>query len=219
MSKRNAYLFAGLFAILIASSQGAALCQTATFTTGQTVYFQYFGKMEEGRVVSTDASGVLVQYKGPSGKFDGSCQRYYAAGDLKTSPPAGSSIGTQSTVSPTPNTSPAVPAIQQPAHTSGQTGGGPKLGRYTLMNFPTSAFGKGFVLGWFDVLPGNQYRTQSGGTGSFADGSGGVQWLSGPYKEQNLLGIFTITQEGKTHRIVLKKSSGGRDIMIGFNSK
>lgn len=91
---------------------------------------------------------------------------------------------------------------------------GPRTGKYTIQVYNPRAFRVGSV----ELLAGNKYKTQSGGEGTYTYAAGNITWTSGTYKDQGLLGEFTTTREGKTHRIVLKKTAGGKDSMIAFCS-
>jgi hypothetical protein len=75
-----------------------------------------------------------------------------------------------------------------------------------------------FLVGWFELLPDGKYRTKAGGSGTYSFGPDGIKWLSGPHQEQSFIGEFREDRGGKTHRIVLKKTDGGKDMMIAFNS-
>ncbi len=108
----------------------------------------------------------------------------------------------------------AMPGQSAPAQSNGGSSSAPRVGRYNIYAYNP----RQFLVGWFELLPDGKYRTKAGGTGSYSVGADGVKWLSGPHQEQGFIGEFREDRGGKTHRIVLKKTEGGRDMMIAFNS-
>lgn len=115
---------------------------------------------------------------------------------------------------PVPGFAQAMPGQSAPAQSNGGSRSAPRVGRYNIYAYNP----RQFLVGWFELLPDGKYRTKAGGTGSYSVGADGIKWLSGPHQEQGFIGEFREDRGGKTHRIVLKKTEGGRDMMIAFNS-
>lgn len=91
------------------------------------------------------------------------------------------------------------------------------MGRYHMYGFPSST-SRMMLVGWFDLNGDGTYRTKSGGSGTYSLGGGGINWLSGPYKDQGFLGIVRIDRGGLTTRLTLTKTAGGNDRMVAFCS-
>lgn len=92
--------------------------------------------------------------------------------------------------------------------TAGAVLAGPPTGKYTMFARPT------FRVGSFELKSDGTYQTATGGKGKYSFGGQGVVWLSGPFKDQNFLGIYTDKdkQTGKPlsyHRIQLQGINPG----------
>ncbi|MBX9691804.1 MAG: hypothetical protein K2Z81_05425, partial [Cyanobacteria bacterium] len=113
------------------------------------------------------------------------------AGTASTTPQADSGVG-QYIHHPQP---------QNPNQVNHQ-GGTPRIGRYILRAFSSSySYQPQNTVGWFDLFSNNTYKTQSGGTGTYRLGGEGIEWLSGPYKENNFLGVVRLDRDGLTSRV------------------
>lgn len=96
----------------------------------------------------------------------------------------------------------------------GEAAAGPRPGKYNIHAY--GAVGNApLYLGHVELMSGGKYRVSRKSSGdyygegkySYDDASKTVTWLSGPYKDDNWGGAFTIEREGKTHKIRLRRST------------
>lgn len=232
----------GLFALILAVPP-----VLAQFNPGQTVYMKYGGEWREASFLSQDSSGAKIEFRNALNlQFDGSGIRYAQMNELSGSKPqgynpkgygntdTGGSAGGQSNggdapVMPTttnPGPTPGADGVGQYIHhpqpanpnTVNQVQGSARLGRYTLRAFSSSSsYAPANTVGWFELSQGS-YKTSYGTTGQWQPGGDGIIWVSGPYKNENYLGIVRSERGGLTTRVTLLKNERGYDRMVGFNS-
>lgn len=225
------FLVAGILTTSLLNAS-AALAQVSgdQLKAGQTIFFSYYGDITEGKVLSVEGSQVKIEAPNPlTHQFDGSNIRHVDLARVMLSKPGtgggagggGGGMPANTPAASAGNTQPGGVG-QHIVHTAQQQqskpdGGTPRMGRYHMYGFPSMSSPMQLV-GWFDLMAGGTYKTQAGGTGTYRFGGDGIQWLSGPYKEQGFLGIVRIDRGGLTSRITLTKTAGGNDRMVAFCS-
>lgn len=119
-------------------------------------------------------------------------------------------------ISPSTSTpSPATGSTSAPqGSTTADSSSAPRAGKYNITAY--GAVGRPpLFLGHIDLQAGGKYRISrksSGdyygeGTYSFDAATNSVKWLSGPCKDDNWSGTFTIDRGGKTHKIRLRSTT------------
>lgn len=228
----RSFLVAGILTTsLLMAPTALAQVSADQLKPGQVIFFRYCGEVTEGKILSVESSQVRIEAPNPLTKqCDGSNTRYVELSGVMLSKPGAGGGATAGGGNGMAAGTPGVTAGntqsggvgQHTVHTAQQQqskpdGGTPRTGRYHMYGFPSMSSPMQLV-GWFDLMPGGTYKTQAGGTGTYRFGGDGIQWLSGPYKEQGFLGIVRIDRGGLTSRITLTKTAGGNDRMVAFCS-
>ncbi len=110
-----------------------------------------------------------------------------------------------------PGTRPTDPS--KPIVSPGASGdSGPRLGKYNISSY--GAVGTvPLFLGHVELMAAGKYRVSRRrgpdyyGAGEYKFSSGKVEWLSGPFKEENWEGAFKIEENGTTHKITLRRGT------------
>lgn len=160
------------------------------------------------KVGTDDMQGrYLVHFDGTGSNWD----QWLEAKRLRSAAGSGTAQTESATTAPaTSNRSPASAA----SSTAPAESGAPRLGKYGIYSYGAPQNPR-IYLGHVELLAGGKYRVArtsgadyyGSGDYSFDAASKGVQWTSGPFKENGWNGQFTIEREGKTHKIRLARTT------------